>query len=71
MLGHKDLLMQQLYREESMRQAKKERLLRRILAERPLGNRRHHRALRWLGGRLVDWGQGLQKRYGAPVAASR
>ena len=71
MLGHKDLLMQQLYREESMRQAEKERLLRQILVENSSGNRRHHRALRWLGGRLVDWGQGLQKRYGAPVAASR
>ena len=70
MLGHKDLLMQQLYREESIRQAEKERLLRRILAERPSGNRHHHRALRWLGGRLVDWGQGLQKRYGTATTAS-
>ena len=71
MLGHKDLLMQQLYYEESIRQAEKERLLRRILAERRSEGRRHHRAMGWLGSRLVDWGQGLQERYGAPVAAPR
>ena len=71
MLDHKDLLMQQVYREESIRQAEKERRFRHILAERPSGNRHHHRALRWLGVRLVDWGQGLQKRYSTPVSASR
>lgn len=70
MLSHKDLLMQHLHYEETLRQAEKDRLVRRILAERQSGNRRHHRALRWLGSRLVDWGQGLQERYGAPAAAS-
>lgn len=71
MLGHKDLLVQKLHYEESLRQAEKERLVRRILAERRSGRRRHHQALGWLGSRLVAWGQGLQERYGAPVAASR
>ena len=70
MLGHKELLMQRLYYEESLRQAEKERLLRRILAERRSGDRRHRRALGWLGSRLVAWGQSLQERYGAPVATS-
>jgi hypothetical protein len=27
----------------------------------------HRRALRWLGGRLTDWGQRLQERYAAPA----
>jgi hypothetical protein len=71
MLGHKELLMQRLYYEESLRQAEKERLLRRVLAERGSGKRRHHRALGWLGSRLAVWGQDLQERYSAPVAASR
>ena len=70
MLGHKELLMQWLYYEESLRQAEKERLARRVLAARHSGNRRHHRALRWLGSRLVNWGQGLQERHDAPVATS-
>jgi hypothetical protein len=70
MLGHKDLLMQQLYYEESVRQAEKERLLRQMLAESQGGNHAHHRALRWLGSRLVDWGQGLQERYGTAATAS-
>ena len=70
MLGHKELLMQRLYYEESLRQAEKERLVRQILAARRSANRRHHRALRWLGSRLVDWGQGLQERYDAPATAS-
>ncbi len=70
MLGHMDLLMQQLYREEAIRQAEKERLLRRILAERPRGNHHYHRALRWLGSRMVDWGQDLQKRYSTTTTAS-
>ena len=71
MLSHKDLLLQHLYYEEALRQAEKDRLIRLLRVGRKGGKRRHHRALRWLGGRLVDWGQGLQKRYGAPVAASR
>jgi hypothetical protein len=33
MLGHEELLMPRLYYEEALRQAEKERLLRRILAE--------------------------------------
>jgi hypothetical protein len=70
MLSHKELLMQHLYYEESLRRAEKERLLRRILAERRSDKRRYHRALRWLGSRLVAWGHGLQERYGAPAATS-
>lgn len=70
MLGHKELLLQRLYYEESLRQAEKDRLVRRVLAARRSGNRRHHRVLGWLGSRLVAWGQDLQDRYGAPVAAS-
>jgi hypothetical protein len=70
MLGHEELLMPRLYYEEALRQAEKERLLRRILAERRSGKRRHHRALGWLGSRLVAWGHGLQERYGAPAATS-
>jgi hypothetical protein len=70
MLGHEELLMPRLYYEEALRQAEKERLLRRILAERRSGKRRHHRALGWLGSQLVSWGHGLQERYGAPVATS-
>jgi hypothetical protein len=53
--------MPRLYYEEALRQAEKERLLRRILAERRSGKRRHHRALGWLGSRLVAWGHGLQE----------
>ena len=70
MLGHKELLMQRLYYEEHLHQAEKERLVRQMLAASRSGNRRHHRALRWLGNRLVDWGQGLLEHYDAPAAAS-
>jgi hypothetical protein len=70
MLGYEELLMQRLYYEEALRQAEKERLVRRIRAARRSGKRRHHRALGWLGSRLVAWGHGLQERYGAPVATS-
>lgn len=71
MLSHKELLLQRLYYEESLRQAEKDRLVRRVLAARRSGICRRHRALGWLGSRLVVWGQGLQERYSAPVAASR
>ena len=70
MFGDKELLIQRLYHEESLRQAEKDRLVRRILAAKRSGNRRH-RALGWLGSRLVAWGQDLQERYDAPVAAAR
>ena len=70
MLDYKELLLQRLYYKESLRQAEKDRLVRRILAAKRSDNRRH-RALRWLGSRLVAWGQDLQERYDAPVAASR
>jgi hypothetical protein len=71
MLSHKELLLQRLYYEESLRQAEKDRLVRQVLAARRSDNRRHHRALGWIGSRLVVWGQGLQERYGAPAGASR
>jgi hypothetical protein len=71
MLSHKEILLQHLYYEEALRQAEKDRLVRRILVEQTWGKRPHHRALNWLGSHLVAWGRGLQERYGAPVVAPR
>ena len=70
MLSHKDLLVQHLYYEETLRQAERDRLIRKILAARQGGNRLHHRTLSWLGSRLVTWGHGLQERYNTTATAS-
>ena len=69
MLSHKDLLVQQLYYEETLRQAEKDRLIRQVLAARR-GGSLHHRTLSWLGLRLVAWGHGLQERYNTTATAS-
>jgi hypothetical protein len=71
MLSHKDLLLQHLYYEEALRQAEKDRLIRLLRVGRKEGNRRHHRALNWLGSRLVAWGNGLQERYETPAMVSK
>ena len=70
MLSHKDLVLQHIYYEESLRQAEKERLIRQIRVVNKGDNRQHHRALNWLGSRLVAWGNGLQERYGMAATAS-
>ena len=69
MLSHKDLLVQHLYYEETLRQAEKDRLIRQLLSAQG-GNRLHHRTLNWLGSRLVTWGHGLQERYDTTATAS-
>ena len=71
MLSHKDLLLQHLYYEETLRQAEKDRLIRLVRAGQKEGKRRHHRALNWLGNRLVAWGNGLQERYDTPATVSQ
>ena len=70
MSSHKDLVLQHIYYEESLRQAEKERLIRQILAANKGDSRRHHRALHWLGSRLVAWGNSLQERYDVAATAS-
>jgi hypothetical protein len=69
MLNYYDLLIHQARYQELLREFEEGRRLRRALArgERPDGL--HCRALIWLGGRLVAWGQGLQERYGATAVA--
>ena len=71
MLSYQHILMiQKEYSRELLRQAEQERFLRQILKSRHQNNRWHGQALSWLGGRMVAWGHGLQKRYGARAAAS-
>jgi len=70
MLGHNDILIQEERSRELLRQAEHERLLRQILGSRNQQHRLYRRALSWLGSRMVDWGQGLQERYGRAAPAS-
>jgi hypothetical protein len=70
MLSYKDLLVQHLHYEETLRRVERDRLIRQMLAARPGGKRLHHRTLNWLGDRLVTWGHGLQERYNTTATVS-
>jgi hypothetical protein len=65
MIGYRDLLMSQEHYQELRREADQERLIRQARAASARVIRLHGRALSWLGGQLVTWGQSLQVRYGA------
>ena len=47
-----------------LRQAERARLVRQMQAGQERRNHFYHRALTWLGRRLVGWGCHLQERYG-------
>ncbi len=64
------LMMQKEHSRELLNQAEQERFMRQILEDKNQNNRLHGQALSWLGGRMVAWGQSLQKRYGARAAVS-
>ena len=52
---------------DRLREAERDRLVRRVLAGHRTGDRFLVRALAWLGRYLVAWGQRLQERYGVVV----
>jgi len=68
MIGYRDLLMSQEHYQELRREAENERLIRQARTAGAHGMRLHGRALSWLGGRMVVWGQGLQTRYSTTAA---
>lgn len=53
-----------------LREAERARLVRQMQVGQEKRNRFYHRALIWLGRRLVGWGWSLQERYGAATVAS-
>jgi len=63
-----DVLVQQERYKDMQREMERYRLVRQVLAGRERRNRFHHRALTWLGQRLVAWGRHLQEQHGAPAA---
>lgn len=62
---------QQAHYKDLLREAEKDRLIRKALADRPKRTCLQHQALVWLGRRLVVWGRGLLERYGAVAEAPR
>ena len=69
MLSWIDVMAQQERYADLLREAAKERFLQQLVAGRGRHDRFYHRALAWLGHRLVTWGRRLQERYGAAAAA--
>ena len=63
MIGYRDLLISQEHYLELRREAEQERLIRQARAASAQVIRLHERALSWLGGQLVTWGQSLQVHY--------
>lgn len=63
MLSDKDLLMMQEHNKDLLREAEKERLLRRARKEMPREPNLFSRGLGWLGQQLVHWGCLLEKHY--------
>ncbi len=68
MFSWTDVLVQQERYKDIRREVERDRLVRRMLAGRERRNRFHHRALTWLGRRLIAWGRRLQEQYGARAA---
>ncbi len=55
---------------EFLREAEKERLIQQVLAGREKRDAFYRVALAWLGRRLVEWGESLQRRYDNTSPAS-
>jgi len=66
MLGYQHLWMAQEHARELWREAEIERMIRQVGPPRAAAL--HGRALAWLGGQLIAWGQILQLRYSPPAA---
>jgi hypothetical protein len=60
----RDFLAQKEYYRDQMRAAQKYQQAKRVPGGGPPS---YARALTWLGGRLADWGESLQERYGTLV----
>ena len=58
------------YREERLRIAEQERLIRQVCENPDRNNRTYYRFLSWLGRSMVSWGLGLQKRYSMVVEST-
>jgi len=68
-LSERDSLIHQERYKDLLREAERARLVRQMQAGQERRNHFYHRALTWLGSRLVVWGWRLQERYGAVTAA--
>ena len=69
MISWNDYLVKQERYQDLLREAERQRLVRRVLAGRQRRQRAHCRAMNWLGRRMVAWGQRLQEHYGATATA--
>ena len=56
---------QKEHRQDMLREAENERMVRLARMGNQANHRLHCRVLSWLGCHLVNWGLHLQKRYGA------
>ena len=68
MITWEDVLVQEEYRRELLKEAEHERLIRQVSRRETA---RHQLLLARLGERLVKWGCRLQARYGTMAEASR
>lgn len=71
MFGWSDIIVQRERYTDLLREAERERLIRRMLAGRRGPGHLYRRILAALGQRMVAWGCRLQARYGAAGAAVR
>ena len=71
MLNWLDIAMKQEQYQDLMREAQRARLVKQAHQSQEPGDPFYHRALIWLGKRLVTWGLSLQVRFGStpPISA--
>lgn len=61
-LNYKDQLMAEIYRQERMREAETERLVRYTVPQGPKRSKLLSTSLNWLGGQFIAWGTRLQEK---------